>query len=270
MHSTALRRKCQNTHLKVRPWFLIWLGELVGMAQKSNSPPSLFFLESRKRSPRGAVGRDGAGEGMTGCGWRREKGKGRGGEEDICSGRRRRMEKGKREWKKSRDWLTADLRQAPRLALQGAAESTTQAACSIDLVVRYLPCPGPGPSLLAGAQHARTGTTRAAMFLHPGRRQDPEPCKVLLLPPSPSGESSRGPLCTAATQRKPTNNCLLERPRPNISPRHDAADTEQWEEVCDNTHLRRRSLVSRRPRWERRPRTTRPGTTHQAGLAWPL
>jgi hypothetical protein len=95
-------------------------GELVGNGPESKSPPSLLF-SGREMEPTGTVGRNGAGGRMTGCGWRKKGG--REGEEeiDICSGWRR-MEKGEREWKRSRDWLTADLRQGPQLALQSAAE----------------------------------------------------------------------------------------------------------------------------------------------------
>lgn len=62
-----------NTHLKVQPWFLLWLGSLSGWPRSLNLLLPSFFSESRKRSFHGgAVGRDGAGEGMTGCGWRKE------------------------------------------------------------------------------------------------------------------------------------------------------------------------------------------------------
>jgi len=51
-------------------------GELVGMAQNLKSPPSLLFSVGEKATT-GASGRNGSGEGTTGCGWRR-KGKGKG------------------------------------------------------------------------------------------------------------------------------------------------------------------------------------------------
>lgn len=71
LHSGRLKRQHTPQSPTVVPFMA---GELVGVAQKSKSPPSLVFLGVEKAEfPRGgAVGRDGSGEGMTGCGWRKE------------------------------------------------------------------------------------------------------------------------------------------------------------------------------------------------------
>ena len=69
---------CGSLHARVRPCPYILLGELVG-GPESKSPPSLLF-SNREREFHGGwcrVGRDGTGEGTTGCGWRKRKGKGR-------------------------------------------------------------------------------------------------------------------------------------------------------------------------------------------------
>ena len=103
----------------------------------SSFPP---FLGERKVST-GSVGRNGAGEGMTGCGLRRKRrGKGRR-RIDICSGRRR-TEKGIGEWKRGTGWLTADLRQGPQLAHQSTAEQ--QAPSSL----QHPPCNEVPPTLV--------------------------------------------------------------------------------------------------------------------------
>lgn len=120
------------------------------------------------------------------------------------------MEKGKRDWKESRDWLTADLRQGPRPALQGAAESTTQAACSIDLVVRYLPCPGPVHRCSQErSTHAQGQPGQRGSSTQDGAAKTPSRARSSSSHPSPSGRVESGPLCTAAThsENRPTTAC---------------------------------------------------------------
>lgn len=93
--------------------------------------PSVSQIE--KRSPRGGVGRNGEGEGTTGCGRRR---RGWEGEEemDICSGRRMKERRGKGSGKERRDWFMVGLRQGPRLTTEGRS-AEHQAACSTDRVL---------------------------------------------------------------------------------------------------------------------------------------
>lgn len=83
-----------------------------------------------------------AGEGMTGCGWRRRKRKRGGGGRyllKVGGGWRR----GKGSGREHRDWLMGDLRQGPSLLTKAALSTEHQAACSIAHPLRYRTYLGP-------------------------------------------------------------------------------------------------------------------------------
>lgn len=92
-------------------------GELVGVAQKSKSPPSLVFLGIEKAEfPRGGGWKGRCGRGND---WlRMEEGirERKGEERKIFAQVGGGWGRGKGSGRKCRDWLTADLRQGPQLA----------------------------------------------------------------------------------------------------------------------------------------------------------
>jgi hypothetical protein len=97
---------------------------------------------------------------------------------DICPGRRRMEQEEKGVEKKRRDWLTAGLRQGPRLATGDWRSAEHQAACSTDRVLRYSV-----PALAWAQDHGQNGLAGKAPG-NPGssalgRRQEPTSGKVL-------------------------------------------------------------------------------------------